>query len=118
MAFRILLQAGCAAIVALALATTASAAPSARGIHVLAIDGAVSQQTIDTQLDRAKAAHANTVRTEIRWNALQPLPLPGVYDPGTLAATDTLVNDAANRGMKVLLMVDDSPCWASDAPVS
>lgn len=116
MAIRLFLHTVCAALAAMALAATASATPAARGVHVLPIDGAVPQQAIDSQLNLAKSAQSNTVRVEIRWNALQPS--PGAYDQGTLAAADALVNGAANRGMKVLLMVDASPCWASDAPGS
>jgi hypothetical protein len=116
MALRIFFKTLCAAIVAMALASTASAAPSARGLHVLPIVGPVSQQEIDSQMNLAKSAHANTVRAEVRWDALQPN--PGAFDQGTLAAADALVNSAANRGMKVLLMVDSTPCWASDAPAN
>lgn len=115
MPIRILLCA-CAFLALLLPTTGASAAPAARGVQVLAIMGPTTPAAIDSQLDLAKQTGANVVRTEVRWDALEAV--PGAYDPATLAAADYLVAGAAARGLKVLLMVDSTPCWASDAPDS
>ncbi len=49
------------------------------------------------------------------WSALEPLG-PNQIDPRALAFTDRLVSDAAAAGIRVIAMVESSPCWASSAP--
>lgn len=116
MALRLLLHGLMATLITLALASAASAAPAFRGVQVAPIDTGVGAQEIDRQLTLAKSTGANTVRAEVRWSAIQPA--PGPYNAAAVAATDALVNGAAARGMKVLMMSDSPPCWASDAPAS
>ena len=41
---------------------------------------------------------------------------PGSIDPRALAFTDRLVGDAAAAGIRVIMTVDSTPCWASSAP--
>ena len=66
-------------------------------------------------IKRARALHAAVVRTSVAWARLQPRG-PGQYDAGALAATDKLVNAAAAAGLRVIMLVDTTPCWASSAP--
>ena len=57
------------------------------------------------------------VRVEVLWNEIEPNG-PGRYSPTVLAATDHLFAAAAARHLKVLLIMDSTPCWASSAPSS
>ena len=66
-------------------------------------------------LDAAKSAGANVTRVEADWSRLQP-DGPGALDPGYLAELDQTVGAAASRGIKVVLFVVTTPCWASSAP--
>ena len=55
------------------------------------------------------------VRTEVPWSEFEPLE-PGHIDAGAQAFTDRLVSDAAAAGIRVIMIVDSTPCWASSAP--
>lgn len=63
----------------------------------------------------ARALHARVIRIEIPWSAFEPLS-PGQIEEGPVAATDRFVSDAAAAGIRVLMFVDKTPCWASSAP--
>jgi hypothetical protein len=71
----------------------------------------------DKAVAEAKALNAKLVRIEVLWSDLQPTG-PSTNDPQALAYTDRVVNDAAANGMRVILLVDGTPCWASSAPAS
>jgi hypothetical protein len=103
------------AVLTLVLSAPALAAPTSRGVQVVGASPGTSQQTIDSQLSLAKSTGSNVVRTEIKWSELEPTATGGL-NPATLAAADALVDGAAARGIKVLLIIDVAPCWASDAP--
>jgi hypothetical protein len=70
---------------------------------------------VDEAVAAALALHAKIVRAEVPWSALEPL-RSGQIDPAALAFTDRIVNDAAADGMRVIMLVDSTPCWASSAP--
>jgi hypothetical protein len=103
------------AALALCLSAPAFAAPSSRGVQILGATPGSSPSAIDTQLRLAKSAGANVIRTEVKWSELEPTATGGLA-PATLAAADAIVNGAAARGMKALVIMDVAPCWASDAP--
>jgi hypothetical protein len=63
----------------------------------------------------AIALHAKVVRVEVPWNELEPN-AHGQVEPHALAATDRLVTDAAAAGIRVIMLVQGTPCWASTAP--
>jgi hypothetical protein len=102
-------------LAALGLSAPAFAAPSSRGVQITAVGSSTSLSEIDRHLKLAKSVHANVVRTEIGWNALEPTASGGI-DPNTVRAADALVNGAAARGIKVLVVMDGAPCWGADAP--
>jgi polysaccharide biosynthesis protein PslG len=83
--------------------------------------GSISEDSRPAEADGliadAHALHATVVRVEIPWAVFEPLE-PGHIEAGPLAATDRLVGDAAADGIRVILLVDDTPCWASSAPSS
>jgi hypothetical protein len=70
---------------------------------------------IDREMTAARALHAKVVRTEVAWSELQPLRADR-FDAAVLATTDRLVADAAASGIRVIVLVDRTPCWASSAP--
>ncbi len=63
----------------------------------------------------ARLLHATVVRAGVGWSELQPLG-PNRFDPRALAAADHLVSAAAANGLRVIMIVDRTPCWASSAP--
>jgi hypothetical protein len=102
-----------AALVALAGAAPAAGAPLA-GL-VIGTDPALSAAAIDQQLDRAKALGVKAVRGEVDWDALEPV-AAGQRDPAYVAFVDHFVDGARARGLKVVMLVLGTPCWASSAP--
>ncbi|HUB35823.1 MAG TPA: cellulase family glycosylhydrolase [Solirubrobacteraceae bacterium] len=95
---------------------SASAAPLG-GVNVLGIDVGVRTGEIDRAIDQAQALHAKVVRASLNWAYLEPR-AAGTLDPGALAMTDRLMSDASAAGIRVILTVDGSPCWASSAPAA
>jgi hypothetical protein len=71
----------------------------------------------DGPIARARSLHAKVVRAEIPWSLLEPQG-PGEIDPSALAYVDRLFADAAGAGIRVIMTVDGTPCWASSAPSS
>ena len=71
----------------------------------------------DQEIERAAALHATVVRSELAWSTFQPSS-PASTDPGAVAYLDRLVSDAAAHNIRVILLVDSSPCWASTAPAA
>lgn len=96
----------------IALPSAASAAKPLYGVQGVPATAAASQTQVDQALDAAKAANAKVIRVEVLWSLLEPA-APGQRDAGELAALDRAINGAAQRGMKTLLMIDSTPCWAS-----
>jgi hypothetical protein len=66
-------------------------------------------------LDTAKAVHARLVRAEADWASLEPV-AAGQADPAYLGQLDDLFAGVRSRGLKAVLVVQGSPCWASSAP--
>jgi Cellulase (glycosyl hydrolase family 5) len=95
-----------------ALPRATSAAPLG-GINI----SASSPGEIDRQIAIARALHAQLVRIEAPWSQLEPLG-SGRIDPAALAYTDRVVSDAAANGIRVIVLVDRTPCWASSAPAA
>jgi hypothetical protein len=81
------------------------------------VSGEGSPADVAHQIAEAHAFHAKVIRTEVAWSKLEPSG-PGQIDPSALAITDRLVADAAAMGIRVIAIVDDTPCWASSAPAS
>jgi hypothetical protein len=70
----------------------------------------------DSVIADAHALHAKVVRTEVPWSVLEPV--QGQIDASAQAYADRLVSDAAADGIRVIMVVDDTPCWASSAPIA
>ena len=65
----------------------------------------------------AHGLHAKIVRVEVPWRVVEPTG-PGRIAAAPLAYTDRVVSDAAAAGIRVIMLVDGTPCWASSAPTS
>jgi hypothetical protein len=97
-----------------ASARPASGAPLG-GINIPGPSGGATLAQADKAIAEAKALHAKIVRVEVLWSDLQPTG-PSTNDPKEVAYTDRVVNDAGAAGIRVILLVDGTPCWASSAP--
>lgn len=95
----------------------AGAAKPRFGVQILSVYGGVEPAAVDAELDVARAAGATLVRVPVPWASLEPQ-ASGRRDPATLAIADHAMSAARARGMRVLLFMTSSPCWASAAPAS
>ncbi|MFY9469254.1 MAG: hypothetical protein WAP37_03975 [Solirubrobacterales bacterium] len=83
--------------------------------QLLSVDPALQ----NTTLDEIKSLDADVVKIPILWRSIAPetpggdLTNPGAYPPGAWSVTDTAVNGALARGMRVWLMISvPAPRWA------
>ncbi|HYB24176.1 MAG TPA: hypothetical protein VED41_10285, partial [Solirubrobacteraceae bacterium] len=86
-----------------------------QGVNIPSIGAYASTREIDQTIAQAQALHSTIVRTTVAWSVLEPR-APGQLEAHELAETDRLVADAATAGIRVLMTVDSTPCWASSAP--
>jgi len=94
-----------------------ASAPPLGGVN---IDGPGYNETpaeADKTIALAHALHAKLVRTGVSWASLEPQ-APNQADPHAQASLDRLMNDASADGIRVIMTVDDTPCWASSAPAA
>jgi hypothetical protein len=108
----------CASLASADLASIGRASSSASplgGVNATGLTFGASQQSVNRQIAWAQSLHAHMIRVEIPWSELEPSQ-QGQVDQQTLAFTDYLVNRASAAGIKVLALVDSTPCWASSAP--
>lgn len=101
-------------VVGLLQAGTAAAAPTP-GININGASEGLAKVTSD--LDRVRALGARTVRLELEWDEIEP-DAAGQRDPAVLTNLDGVMQAAGARGIKVLLMVQSTPCWTSTAPAA
>jgi hypothetical protein len=94
----------------------ASSTPPLGGVNIIGIGrGPVGEA--DRAIAQAQALHAKVVRTDVPWSALESAG-PGQIEPRTLAFADRIVSDASADGIRVIMLVDSTPCWASSAPAA
>jgi Cellulase (glycosyl hydrolase family 5) len=87
------------------------------GVNVAGLSYNATPGQADRAIALARALHAKVVRTDTPWSVLEPRE-PGAIEPQALAFVDRLMNDAAASGIKVIMTVDSTPCWASSAPAA
>lgn len=85
------------------------------GINVLGIGDFTQASQVDRAVAQAQALHAKLIRTVVSWSAIEPA-APQQIDTSTQAIVDRLLSDATAAGIRVILSVDSTPCWASSAP--
>ncbi len=87
------------------------------GVNIPGVGFGATAAALEDAVAQAHALHARVVRAEVPWSALEPLEAEHT-EASTLALTDLLVSDAAADGMRVIMDVDSTPCWASSAPLA
>lgn len=94
-----------------------ASAPPLVGVNINGASGRGSTATgPDREIAPARELHAKVVRVEIPWSSFEPE--QSHINQAELAYTDRLTSDAAAAGIKLIMFVDDTPCWASSAPAS
>ena len=104
-----------AALVAAMLALPAAAMAAEPGIQTHLMWGGEDRGEVDRQLDRLAEAGATVMRMDVGWSSLQQSS-PDRYEEWLLARLDYVVDGANARGIKPLLTLMETPCWASTAP--
>jgi polysaccharide biosynthesis protein PslG len=84
-------------------------------LHPMASDESAS--VIQREFSLLQSAGATSVRFDVFWTAVE-WTAKGDYDPNTLAWLDWVFAQAHAHGLKVVLDVWSTPCWASSAPVT
>lgn len=78
--------------------------PGTIGVNAVTL---ILPETRSRQYDAIKASGVPAVRLYLEWNYIEPR--PGEFDWST---TDSLVMDAAQRGLKILGLLTYTPSWA------
>lgn len=87
------------------------------GVNIAGLEGLGRPGEPDGSIAQAARLHAGTVRVLLPWSQLQPSG-PGSFDPRALAFVDHLMEDASRHGLRVIMGLYNTPCWASSAPAS
>jgi hypothetical protein len=106
------------ALLVLALAPAAGAAPRPRllaGVNIGVGGFGADPADADHAIAAAAALHAGIVRVEMPWPVFEPHGA-GHVEASALAFADRLAADAAGAGIKLVMTLEGSPCWASSAP--
>ena len=100
-----------------AFGPAASAQAASAGVQLHLLWSNVDSAEMDRQLDAAKAANASIARVDVGWSALEESG-KGKWSSYHLGRLDKVVAKAEARGVKLLLTLTTTPCWASTAPES
>ncbi len=112
------LSAATAALLATALlSATASLAATTplRGLQLHSLWSSSTSNTIDRELDISRDLGANVVRLDVGWSSLESAG-KGRMSEEYVHRLDQFVNGADARGIKVIVTLWGTPCWASSAP--
>lgn len=103
---------GCA-LTALALATPALGAPEYMGTNTHSLRSSVSAEDMVRELTELQSLDANAVRVDLDWRTLE-YKGRGEYEASYLARIDSMLAEAATRGIKVIAILATTPPWASE----
>lgn len=93
-----------------------AAAPAALGgVNVPGLEALGTPGEPEAAVAQAARAHSNTIRVLLAWSQLQPSGR-GSYEPRALAFVDRLMQSASQHGLRVIMGLYSTPCWASSAP--
>jgi hypothetical protein len=92
----------------------AASVPPLGGVNIASLGGAADGQHAQAQIAAAVKLHAKLVRAEVAWSTFEPSE-PRI-DATALAGMDRLLAAASAAGIRVIVIVDSTPCWASSAP--
>lgn len=99
----------------LALVASASARPAPlTGLNIQSLAQTSTASGIRSEIATARRLHAKVVRVELPWSAFEPA--QNRLAPRMLAAGRDLMKAAAKAHIKLIALLDDTPCWASTAP--
>lgn len=90
--------------------------PPLGGVNATGLTYGATPARVSQEIAWARSLHAHAIRVEIPWATLEPA--QGQIDPKALAFTDSLINQAAAAGIKVVALAMWTPCWASSAPAT
>ena len=93
-----------------------ASAPPLGGVNATGLTYGATPARVSQEIAWARSLHAHAIRVEMPWAILEPI--RGQIEPKALAFTDSLVNQAAVAGIKVVALTMWTPCWASSAPAS
>jgi hypothetical protein len=101
------------AAVSVAVGTVAASASAAqlRGADLHPMDQDHSAAAINAEFSMLQSAGATSVRFDIYWEEVEPG--PGQYDNAMLGWIDWVTGQARAHGLKVILDLWATPCWAS-----
>lgn len=85
------------------------------GVYITGLSEYSPLAQADRDVARARSLNAKVVRIDIPWSVMEPRG-PNQLDAHALAYTDRLMSDASARGIRVIMMVESTPCWASSSP--
>jgi len=115
---RAVLAALAVALVALAaLAPAAFADPQYRGLNLHSMWGDQNASTIQNELDMSKDLGANVIRVDVGWSSLETNG-KGQISQWYVDRLDSVIHGASARGIKTIVTLMYTPCWASSAPAS
>lgn len=92
-----------------------SAAPEFRGAQVHPWWSGQTSELREQELDKLADAGATTLRMDLPWAAVEPLER-GVLDETFIARVDRFVASARERGIRPIMNLHSTPCWAAAAP--
>jgi hypothetical protein len=90
--------------------------PTSNLLRGVTINAGNAEAAVDREIAEARALHAQAVRIEASWAALEPT--SAALAPGPLAHVDNVMRTAVAQGLKVIMLVQGTPCWASSAPAA
>lgn len=97
----------------------AEAPPTAqlRGVQLHSLWSANTSADVAQQLDLVASSGSTIARLDVAWSSLM-VSARGQIEPSYAKRLDDVVAGAAARGIRLLLVVSETPCWASSAPDS
>lgn len=85
------------------------------GVQLHPLWNGVTQREAARELDIARRAGADVVRVDVAWSSLE-LEGKGRWSRAYARRLDAFVRGARSRGLRVVAVLNETPCWASKAP--
>jgi hypothetical protein len=93
-----------------------TATPPLGGVNIAGLSSVADGARARAEIAAAVKLRAKVVRVEVPWSTFEPA--DAKVDAAALAGMDRLMADASAAGIRVIAIVDSTPCWASSAPAS
>ena len=105
-----------AALAALGVCAPASAQQQQLdGVQLHPLWNGVTPREAARELDIARSAGSDVVRVDVAWSSLE-LQGKGRWSRAYARRLDAFVAGARSRGLRVIVVLNETPCWASKAP--